>query len=136
MKGQLVPRRVLAVLAAKQGGVVARRQLVALGFSKAEIDHMVAHGRLHVLYRGVYAVGHCAVGVPGRRWAAVLACGEGAVLSHESAAAAWGLRSSAFAVMDVSVGRGGRARRPGIRLHCRRALGSADVTVLDGLPIT
>jgi predicted transcriptional regulator of viral defense system len=136
MKGQLVPRRLLAVIAAKQGGVIARRQLVALGFSKAEIDHMVAHGRLHVVHRGVYAVGHTAVGTHGRRWAAVLACGESAVLSHASAAAAWGLRPSASAVIDVSVGRGGRARRPGIRLHYRRSLSADDVTALDGLPIT
>ena len=136
MKGQLVPRRLLALLAARQGGVVARRQLVALGFSKAEIDHMVAHGRLHVLYRGVYAVGHRAVGLTGRRWAAILACGDGAVLSHGSAAAAWRLRPSASAVIDVSVGRGGRTRRPGLRLHCRRSLSAADVTTLDGLPIT
>ena len=97
---------------------------------------MVAHGRLHVVHRGVYAVGHTAVGPLGRRWAAVLACGEGAVLSHASAGAAWGLRPSASAVVDVSVGRGGRARRPGIRLHCRRSLCADDVTVLDGLPIT
>ena len=136
MKGQLVPGRVLAVLAAKQGGVVARRQLLALGFTKAEIDIRVADGRLHVLHRGVYAVGHRAIGITGRRWAAVLACGDGAVLSHASAGAAWEIRQSASTRFDVSVGRGGRMRRPGIRLHCRSSLTVADVTHLDGLPIT
>jgi hypothetical protein len=136
MKGQLVPGRLLAVLAAKQGGVVARRQLLALGFTKAEIDIRVTDGRLHVLHRGVYAVGHRAIGITGRRWAAVLACGDGAVLSHASAAAAWEIRRSASTRVDVSVGRGGRMRRPGIRLHCRRSLSAADVTHLDGLPIT
>lgn len=135
MKGQLVPRRRLASLAARQGGVVARRQLLALGFSKAEIDNQVTDGRLHIIHRGVYAVGHAAIGIAGRRWAAVLACGDGAVLSHASAAAAWGMRPHSGRI-DVSVGRGGRARRRGIRLHCRRSLSAADVTQLDGLPIT
>src|ERR687897_1537570 len=110
MKGQLVPGRLLAVLAAKQGGVVARRQLLALGFTKAEIDIRVTDGRLHVLHRGVYAVGHRAIGVAGRRWAAVLACGDGAVLSHASAAAAWRMRPSSATIIDVSVNRGGRTR--------------------------
>jgi hypothetical protein len=136
MKGQLVPRRKLAALAYRQGGVVSRRQLIALGFSKAEIDNRVADGRLHVLHRGVYAVGHRAIGIVGRRWAAVLACGDGAVLSHASAAAAWGIRPSSSDRIDVSVGRGGRTGRPGIRLHCRRSLPATDVTRLDGLPIT
>jgi predicted transcriptional regulator of viral defense system len=48
-------------------------------------------GRLRRLHRGVYAVGHRVLGREGRRLAAVLACGEGAVLSHRSAAAHWGL---------------------------------------------
>ena len=39
--------------------------------------------------RGVYAVGWPRL-TPKRRWmAAVLACGDGAVLSHRSAAALW-----------------------------------------------
>jgi very-short-patch-repair endonuclease len=48
-------------------------------------------GRLHVVYRGVYAVGHVALRVEGRFVATVLASGPGAVLSHRSAAAHWGL---------------------------------------------
>jgi very-short-patch-repair endonuclease len=52
----------------------------------------LAAGRLHVLHRGVYAVGHTRVCQEGRWLAAVLACGDGAVLSHRSAAALWGIR--------------------------------------------
>ena len=79
---------------------------------------------------------HRVLGVAGRRWAAVLACGDGAVISHWSAGAAWRIRPSSSERIDVSVGRTGRVRRPGIRLHCRRSLTAADVTRLDGLPIT
>ena len=136
MKGQLAPGHVIAVIASRQAGVVARRQLLALGLSKAEIDRRVADGLLHVVHRGVYAVGHRVLGVAGRRWAAVLACGDGSVISHWSAGAAWDIRHSNSERIDVSVGRTGRVRRPGIRLHCRRSLTSADVTRFDGLPIT
>ena len=66
----------------------------------------------------------------------MLAYGDGAVLSHFSAAHAWQLRLSEAAVVDVSVGCSGHVRRPGIRLHRRHSLSADDVTVLDGLPIT
>jgi Protein of unknown function (DUF559) len=78
-----------------------------------------------------------AVGVVGRRWAAVLACGDGAVLSHGSAAAAWDIRAGGSPRMHVTVPtRGGRARRDGIHVHRPRSLGLDEVTTLDGLPIT
>jgi hypothetical protein len=138
MKGQLAPGHIIAIIAARQGGVVARRQLLAMGLSKAEIDRRVACGQLHVVFRGVYAVGHPVLGIVGRRWAAVLACGEGAAISHGSAGSAWAIRRASDSEwVDVSVGRTGRIRRrPGIRLHCRRSLTAADLTTLDGLPIT
>ena len=136
MGGQVDPDRVIAQIATRQNGIVARRQLVAAGLSHRQIDRRVESGRLHVLHRGVYAVGHRVVGAAGRWWAAVLACGDGAVLSHFSAAHAWRLRRSEAAVVDVSVGRSGHLDRRGIRLHRRRSLSAADITALDGLPIT
>jgi hypothetical protein len=43
-------------LAGRQHGIVARRQLLALGFNSREIEHRVGRGRLHVVMRGIYAV--------------------------------------------------------------------------------
>jgi hypothetical protein len=40
-------------LAARQHGVVARRQLRDLGFSDKAIDHRVGRGRLHLVEREV-----------------------------------------------------------------------------------
>jgi hypothetical protein len=125
----------IAALAEAQGGVVARRQLLAVGLSSASIARHVAGGRLHTVARGVYAVGHGLVGADGRRWAAVLALGPGAVVSHGTAADAWDIRPSASGLVQVTVGRGGRARRPGVRLH-RVALAADEATTLSGLPIT
>jgi len=126
----------IAAIAERQGGVVARRQLVALGLSAAAIDHRLRSGRLHSVHRGVYSVGHRVLGVTGRRWAAVLACGDGAALAGVSAAAAYEIRRSASRAIHVLVGRNGRARRDGIRLHWQRAIPADEITQLDGLPIT
>jgi hypothetical protein len=136
MRRELVADHAVAAIADRQGGVISRTQLVALGFSAAAIDRRVRAGRLHLLYRGVYSVGHRVVGVIGRLWAAVLACGQGSVVSHASAAAALEIRASAARTIDVTVGPGGRARRPGIRMHRSGLLSPDEVTTLDGLPIT
>ena len=78
--------QLIARLARRQKGTVARRQLLALGVTTKEIEWRVRTGRLHVLHRGVYAVGHTALSRDGELLAAVLAAGPGAVLSHRSAA--------------------------------------------------
>lgn len=123
-------------LVQRQHGVVTRRQLQALGFSEGAIDHRIARRRLHPLHEGVYAVGRPEAGVLGEWMAAVLACGPGALLSHDSAAAHWGIRPSAGRVPHVSVPRSRAPRRPGIRIHRRRALVPDDLAVHDGIPIT
>jgi very-short-patch-repair endonuclease len=136
MRRELATDHAIAVIADRQGGTIARAQLTAVGLSAQAIDRRLRTGRLHPLHRGVFSVGHRVVGVVGRRWAAVLASGPGAVLSHWSAGAAWDIRASRAATVDVTVGLGGRARRPGIRLHRSRSLPPDDVTELRGLPIT
>jgi very-short-patch-repair endonuclease len=125
--------RELAALAARQHGVVSRRQLAALGLSDARIDHRVARAALHRLHRGVFAVGHPAVTREGAWMAAVLAAGPGAVLSHRSAAALWGIRDSSRSPTEVITPR--HCRRPGIDAH-RIALPADEVTVERGIPVT
>src|SRR4051795_8565470 len=99
-------------LAGRQHGVVARRQLLALGFNSREIEHRVARGRLHLVMRGVYAVGWPRL-TQKRRWmAAVLVGGDGAVLSHRSAAALWEIGAERRGVVDISVTRRAELKRP------------------------
>jgi Protein of unknown function (DUF559)/Transcriptional regulator, AbiEi antitoxin len=126
----------IARLADRQGGIVERGQLRSLGLSASAIDRRVRTGRLHARFRGVYSVGHSVVGPTGLRWAAVLASGPGAVLSHASAAAAWEIVRSAARTVDVLVALGGRKPQPGIRLHRTRAIEDDEATALHGLPIT
>jgi Transcriptional regulator, AbiEi antitoxin/Protein of unknown function (DUF559)/AbiEi antitoxin C-terminal domain len=139
MEGKSAQRsvdRVIADLAAAQHGVVSRAQLVALGLTAKAVDSRLQRGRLHTLHRGVYAVGHKAVGIRGRRIAAVLACGPCAVLSHRSAADLWELRRTDSPRIDVTVPtRAGRATRSGLHVH-RAALEPFEATTHDGIPVT
>ena len=84
----------ITALAASQHGVVARRQLAALGLGRRAIGHRLECGRLHPIHRGVYAVGHRVLSREAAYMAAVLVAPGSAVLSHRSAAALWELRPS------------------------------------------
>jgi very-short-patch-repair endonuclease len=122
-------------LARRQHWVVARLQLVALGFSRSWIAHRIAAGRLHRLRQGVYAVGRPHVTPYGRWMAAVLACGPEAVLSHGSAAALWGIRPD-VSRFEVSVAAEAKRRPNGITVHRRPALRPDGVTSSRGIPVT
>jgi hypothetical protein len=135
MRAQTAPDRRLADLAAKQYGVVSRRQLLHIGFDREAIGRRIRAGRLHPLYRGVYAVGHTVLNRNGRYLAAVMACGPGAVLSHRSAAALWGIRPSAAARVDVTVSRTSGVRSSA-RIVVHRPTRPAEQTVREGIPVT
>jgi hypothetical protein len=128
----------LAALADRQRGVVTRRDLLAAGLSRTAIADRVAKGRLRVMYRGVYAVGHRTLTREGRWLAAVWACGDGAVLSHFDAAALWDLmpnRGSRIHVTRPSTA----GRAPDLaRIHLHRVgtLRAWESTTTEGIPAT
>jgi very-short-patch-repair endonuclease len=126
----------IADLAERQYGIVARRQLVELGLAKRTIDRRLAARSLHLIHRGVYSVGHRGLTPHGYWLAAALAVGPRAVLSHRSAAALWGLRSTAASRVDVIAPRRGRLSRPGIAVHTTRHLPDRDRAVRAGIPVT
>jgi len=123
-------------LATRQDGPVADWQLLEMGFPRTTIQSWRRRGRLHPIHRGVYTLGHRALGPNGRRWAAVLACGRAAVLSHRSAAALWGIRPDNRRRIDVTVASRGRASRDEIDVHRVRHLDLKDVTQIAGIPVT
>jgi very-short-patch-repair endonuclease len=128
----------IARLAGRQHGVVSVQQLHAAGLSPSAISDRAAAGRLHRIHRGVYAVGHSGLGNEGRWMAAVLAYGDGAILSHTSAAQLWRMLRESGAATEaahVTVPRE-RKSRQGIRLHRSATLSSADSTVHHGIPVT
>jgi very-short-patch-repair endonuclease len=115
---------------------MTRRDLEALGFSREAIDHRLETGRLHLIARGVYAVGRPELTPKGRWMAAVLVCGDGAALSHRSAAALWGFGYEEGKRIDVSIRRRSRLERPGIVVHARGSLPEASVGRRSGIPVT
>jgi len=122
-------------LVRRQHGVITRRQLLAGGVSGPTIQRRLAAGRLHPLWRGVYAVGRPEVSDLGRWMAAVLACGPDALLSHGAAAALWGLLAWDGEIDIVLPGR--RAcRQPRIRIHRRLGLEATNRREVHGIPIT
>lgn len=128
--------RLAAVLAAHQHGVIARRQLVALGYGRRSIDRAIDHARLHPVHRGVYLVGHRAGGELTPAMAAVLAAGPGAVLSHAGAAALWRIRPAWPAIQHVTIpGRTPSARRD-LLVHRGTMPSHADAGVDRGIPVT
>jgi very-short-patch-repair endonuclease len=147
--------RLIAIIAAKQFGALARWQLLQAGLTPREIQRRVEGGRLHEIHRGVYLTGHATPAPYAREMAALLACGEGAsvkvragkpilihtatpaaVLSHRSAASLWNLIPYP-APGDVCVtsphGRG--ATRTGIEVH-RATVSPRDIRRRHGMPLT
>jgi hypothetical protein len=118
-------------LSERQHGVVARRQLLRAGIAHHLIDQRLLQGRLHAVHRGVYAIGNLILTLDGRRMAATLACGTGAVLSHRAAAALWDLLG--YSYLEVTVG--STRRRSGIRVHTC-AIPADEITFLRGIPLT
>lgn len=136
-----IDERRIAAIAAQQHGVVTLRQLEATGLGRRGVSRRARKGQLHRVHRGVYAVGHRAPSLHARWMAAVLACGDGAVLSHSSAAALWGLLRPIDGPAHVSTPTGGgRRSRRGILVHRCASLappcGKRLTTHRDLIPVT
>lgn len=122
-------------LARRQHGVVARRQLLAIGLSRRAIDGRLRRGQLHEVHRGVFVFGSRRISRKGRWMAAVLAAGDGAMLSHHSAARLWRLMPLAAEWIDVTAPPGRVIRRDGIVAH-ESVVARDETDVVDGIPVT
>lgn len=123
----------VAAIAARQHGVITTAQLTAAGVGPRGVAGRVGDGRLRRLHRGVFLVGPL-TGPWTREMAAVLACGDGAVLSHQAAASLWGIRRAWHGPVDVPVSRHPRPG-PEIRTH-RSRLGPRETRRREGVPVT
>ena len=111
-------------------------QLAACGIGKDAIAHRVDTGRLHVEFHGVYSFGCGELPRLAREQAALLACGDGAFLSHRSAAYVWGFRKTAPESVEVSVVARGCRTRDGLQVHRIRAIEDRDVRHQEGLRVS
>jgi very-short-patch-repair endonuclease len=127
--------RAVSRLARDQHGLVARRQLLAVGLGRVAVVERLKHGHLHEIHRGVYVVGSRRIGRKGRWMAAVLAGGEGTLLSHRSAARLWRLIPVAAERVEVTRPRSTRVRRDRIISH-RSTVADDEWMIEDGIPTT
>ncbi len=123
------------IVAASRHGVVERNTLIELGLTWDDVGYRERNGRLHRLYKGVYAVGRPDLPLDGVFLAAVLACGPEAVLSHRTAARKHALLAGGTYRIDVTAPRSVK-RKDGIRLHRPLSVDARDTTVADAIPIT
>lgn len=130
----------LARIVASQGGVFTRRQAVGTGYSAWQVRKRLRDGQWLIVRRGVLAVAASVLGSAGRVWAAYLAAGAGAVVSHLSAAHLHGLLPPTRRALDhdptastsAPAGRAPGAYRPFARrrdpprVSCRDGQGAHD----------
>jgi len=131
----VVADRAAAAVARGQHTAITFAQLVAVGHTRASIRHRVASGWMRRQHRGVYLLG--AVDPPlARAMAAVLALGDGALLSHHPAAVLFGLRPSPAQEMHVTVVKRNASGPPGVMVHRLCHLHPSDITRRHGIPTT
>jgi hypothetical protein len=128
------PDAAVAELARRQHGVVTREQLLRLGLGTDAISWRCRSKRLFRVHLGVYALGRPPSLPLERAAAAVLACGPGAALSHQSAFTLWGFASEWRFPLHVTCAT--RRKRPGITTHEAPGLQPVDVRTQLGIRAT
>jgi Protein of unknown function (DUF559)/Transcriptional regulator, AbiEi antitoxin len=126
----------LSKLAESQDGVASLDQLRNIGVTQRTAEYRASRGRLHRVHRGVYAVGHLSIGRLGALRAAALACGDGAVISHGTAAAFYDLGDHWPVLIDVTGGRQAGRKIDGIRCRRCRYPTPEEIVIHEGIPFT
>jgi very-short-patch-repair endonuclease len=122
----------VAAVAARQKGLVTTAQLEGLGLDRSAIARWAREGRLHRVHNGVFSLSPVLAPLA-KELAAVLACGDGAVVSHRSAAAMWRMLPPSEGPVEVTTTGRGRGRA-GIRAH--RTTHAPKTMRKDGIPLT
>lgn len=126
----------LALIARRQGGAFSFAQAILAGFSKSTISRRVRAGAWHRLHDGVYTV----AGAPSTRilelWAAVLAAGPAAVVTHESAALLHGAERLPLHPITLTAPHGSHHHLAGVFVHQIDDLVEPHRTSIGRLPVS
>jgi uncharacterized protein DUF559 len=126
----------IAELARRQFNRVSRRQLFDLGLSETAIAHRIATRRLIAVEQAVFAIAPVLEEDGWGRWMGATLTHPGSILSHVSAAAAWGFWGLPRDFETVTrPGTGGPRRHGGI-LVFRSSTLDRECTELRDIPIT
>jgi very-short-patch-repair endonuclease len=134
--GASIDARIGAIVE-RQRARMSREQLLAIGVRPGAIARRLRSGRLERVHHGVYALPNTRDLPLAAETAALLACGEGALLSHHSAATLWGLRPGTARPVHVTIpGDRGGPDPDGVTVHRSLTLTPTDVRIHQGLPVT
>jgi hypothetical protein len=123
-------------IAARQLGLVTRRQLTELGTTRSAVGHLLATGRLESVRRGVYRVAGAPEHWRQRVLAACLALGVTARASYRTAAALVAFDGFPCHGIEITVAPGHRSRQPGIIVHESNCDRPGHRSIIDGIPTT
>jgi len=109
-------------IAARQAGVISRAQALAAGLTDSGLRAKISSERWQRPFHGVYFTSAAQPVLVQRAWAALVATGEDAVLSHSTAAALNGMLPDRGGLITVSVPISRRPRRAtnGLDIYRRR----------------
>jgi very-short-patch-repair endonuclease len=124
----------LARMATAAHGLLTHAQLLGADVTPAQIRSRLRKGLLTVEHRGVYRYGHRAPSDECRYLAAVLACGDGALLSGLAAAYLLGLVKGPAPTPEVTTRTNRRVK--GVKTHRSRVIVPSDAVRCRGVPVT
>jgi very-short-patch-repair endonuclease len=125
----------IGLVAQRQAGAFTWAQARACGFGKATVSRRVRGGQWDKPHPGVYVLASASRTRALRFWTAVLAVGNGAVLSHESAASEHGARGLPTAPVTLTAAHGSHHRLNGLFVHQIDDVVRRHRTSVDGLPV-
>jgi hypothetical protein len=132
----MTPDQALAAFCELNHAVFTPAHAAMFGFSEDQIARRSAAGRWEHAYLGTYRLAGSPRSWKGRLLAACWAGGFRAAASHRSAAALCDLAGGRRAIAEIICPRWRRARHDGVIVHESKAIDPADLTVIDGIPVT
>jgi very-short-patch-repair endonuclease len=126
----------IAEIARRQHALISVPQAVAAGGTRKMLRSRVERGHLERVDVDVLRVGGAPLSWEARLLAPILSVGDGAVASHRAAAALWGLEGFGKGVPEITIPRGRRYRRAGVRCHESTDLDRCGVRQRAGIPVT
>lgn len=124
----------LMAVAASNHGLVNLNQSESVGVSRRHLERLEQRGLLRLVYNNVWSAGGSPDTWHQRALGATWCTGAGALLSHRSASAIWGLQECRGVEVLVAMNTG--ARPPGVRVHQTRFLTGVDVDQRHGIGVT
>ncbi len=128
--------RELAVVASAQRMLITVHDVRRAGGASHHIQRRIEGGRWTGVEHGVYLISGASLDWATRQLAAVLAAGPGTMASHLATARLLGLQGFSQAGVELSIPRGCRYRRAGVRTHESTDLDRCMVIRCSGVPLT